>query len=196
MAEPELLLASTSRWRRAILESAGIRTRCVAPGVDERAVHIEDPVALVQELAYQKAAAVAKRYPSSWVLGADQMLFDAIGVWGKPANPQEHLERLCAMRGESHKLATGFCVMRGEEPPVIDVEITTLHVRIDLTEAELRAYVATGEGSQCAGGYAIEGRGAFLFSSYEGDYTNILGLPIFRVFDVLRRQGWRFEDGE
>lgn len=195
MPDHELLLASTSRWRREILESAGIQTRCIAPGVDERAVRIEDPVALVQELAHQKAAAVASQHSGRWVLGADQMLFDEFGVWGKPANPEEHFERLCAMRGRGHTLATGFCVITGDEKPIIDVELTTLQVRADLEDAELRAYVATGEGSQCAGGYAIEGRGAFLFAGYQGDYTNILGLPIFRVLDVLRRHGWRFEDG-
>jgi septum formation protein len=163
--------------------------------VDERAVCIADPLDLVKELARRKAAAVATKNPGRWVLGADQMLFDETGVWGKPADSREHFERLCAMRGRSHTLATGYCIFAGDQGPWVDVELTELWVRGDLEDAEIAAYVATGEGSQCAGGYAIEGKGAFLFSRYSGDYANILGLPIFRVLDVLRREGWRFEGG-
>jgi len=163
--------------------------------VDERAVQLSDPLELVKELARRKARAVAKAHPGRLVVGAEQMLFDEAGSWGKPANPVEHFERLCAMRGQSHTLATGYCIIAGEQQRCLDVELTKLWVRADIEEAEIAAYVATGEGSQCAGGYAIEGKGAFLFSRYEGDYSNILGLPLFRVLDVLRSEGWRFEGG-
>jgi septum formation protein len=192
MTEHELILASTSPWRRQLLESAGLNFRCVAPGIDERSVTMDDPVALVKELALQKASAVSARHPKAWVLGADQMLFDKDGVFGKPENPADHFERLQAMRGQAHTLVTGYCVIPGAGPAVIGVEHTELWVRPDLEDSELLAYVNSGEGSQCAGGYAIEGLGSFLFSRYEGDYTNILGLPIFRLMDVLRTSGWRF----
>ena len=192
MTEREFLLASTSPWRRQLLESVGLRFQCVDPEVDERAVTIADPGELVRELARRKASAVWSKRPECWVLGADQMLYDEHGVWGKPDNPEEHFERLKAMRGQSHTLVTGFCIIPGDDAAYVSTEETRLWVRSDLEDSELRAYVATGEGSQCAGGYAIEGLGAFLFDRVDGDYTNILGLPLFRVLDVLRLLGWRF----
>ncbi len=195
MNDQEFLLASTSRWRRQLLESAGLRFRCVDPLVDERSVTLSDPVELVCELARQKALAVWTRHPDCWVLGADQMLYDEDGVWGKPADATEHIQRLKAMRGRAHTLVTGVCIIPGAGDAHISTEFTRLWMRGDLEDHELEAYVATGEGSGCAGGYAVEGLGAFLFSKIEGDYTNILGLPIIRVLDVLRTMGWRFTGG-
>lgn len=194
--KPQLVLASTSPWRRRILEEAGLRVRCESPQVDESLVRSPDPVALVRELARRKAEAVAARLPDAWVLGADQVAFDpATGaIWGKPPDPDEHLRRLQAMRGRSHALVTGYALV-APDGVTVRHERTDMRVRADLTDGELAAYVATGEGSGCAGGYAAEARGAFLFEAVEGDWLNVLGLPLFRVFDLLRERGWRFEEG-
>lgn len=192
-SEPVLVLASTSPWRRRILEEAGLPVRCEASGVDEAEVRSADPVALVRELARRKAEAVAARRPQAWVLGADQVAFDPEtgDIWGKPPDPEEHLRRLAAMRGRRHALVTGYALITPDGATVRH-ERTDLRVRADLTDDELAAYVATGEGSGCAGGYAAEGRGAFLFEAVDGDWFNVLGLPLFRVFDLLRERGWRF----
>lgn len=194
-----LILASTSPWRQKMLRQAGVGCTVVAPDVDERAVPWDEPVSLVRELARQKAADVAARHPGAIVIGADQVAYDPeqpSEVWGKPANPTEHLAGLCALRGRMHCLVTGFAIVGGgpeqADLDVVEHETTRLWVRPDLTDDELRAYVATGEGSACAGGYAAEGLGGFLFSRIEGDWFNVLGLPLFRVLDGLRRRGWRF----
>jgi septum formation protein len=198
---PELFLASTSPHRRRLLADAGLAVTCEGPGVDERAVAIADPVRLARALALQKARAVLARHPQAWVIGADQVA-DDLGPsgrvddfggppFGKPADPADHLARLRALVGRKHALVTGFCIV-GPRSEHVDHEITVMHVRADLEDDELRAYVATGEGSGCAGGYAAEGRGIFLFDRIDGDWTNVIGLPVLRVIGVLRELGWRF----
>ncbi len=192
-----LWLASTSPWRRRMLEAAGLRIRAEAPGVDERSVLRADPVELARELALQKARAVAARHPGEWVLGADQVGYDPElrEPFGKPADPEDHLARLASLVGRSHVLVTGFALVRGGDTPeeVVEDVSTSLVVRADLTREELLAYVRTGEGSGCAGGYAIEGLGAFLFERVDGDWFNVVGLPLLRVMTLLRERGWRFE---
>ena len=174
-----------------MLRDAGLPARPEASGVDERAVEASNVHDLVQKLALQKARAVARRFPDAWVIGADQLLHQDGDVWGKPQCPEQHLDRLLAMRGRRHELVTGFAIL-GPDVHYVDLEISTMWVRADLEQAELAAYVASGEGTGCAGGYTVEGQGAFLFEKIEGDWNNVIGLPLFRVFEVLRRHGWRF----
>ncbi len=189
---PTLILASTSPWRRDMLLGAGLQVRAVAPGVDESLFYHDDPVLMATTLARAKARAVADRHAGAWVLGADQVVWSEGEVHGKPPSPQEHLRRLLAMRGRSHQLVTGFCILGPGGVEVVRHDITTLWVRAELEEQEVRAYVHTGEGSACAGGYAVEGHGAWLFERVEGDWNNILGLPLFAVLSTLRELGWRY----
>ncbi|MBW1877411.1 MAG: septum formation protein Maf [Deltaproteobacteria bacterium] len=185
-----LILASTSPSRRQMLQNAGLAIEFEAPGVDE-AIEEPDPARRAVALAERKAEAVRARRPDAWVLAADQVVTDGSEVWGKPSDPAEHLARLRSMRGKWHDLVTGFALL-GPEVRRCGVEQTRLWVRADLDDEELQAYVDSGEGRDCAGGYAIEGRAAFLFSRIDGDWFNILGLPLLRVMDLLREQGWRF----
>ncbi len=189
----KVVLASTSRWRQEVLVNAGLEVECVAPGVDESLERSSDPVAFAMSLAAQKAEAVAARVPDRWVIGCDQVLWDGREIFGKPPSRQAQLDRLRAMRGASHQLITGWS-LRGPGAPHDGVTITVMHMREDLSEAELVAYVATGEGEGCAGGYAVEGKGGFMFSRVEGDWYNIIGIPLFEVLTALRTRGWRFGD--
>lgn len=197
----DLILASTSRWRREMLAAVGILVEAVAPGVDERALVAHGaPGAqasdLAQRLAGAKADAVAARHPGRWILAADQLATDGAEVFGKPDDAEDHVRRLRNLRGRSHALVTGWCLVGPDGGRRGGVEETRLLMRSDLTDAELAAYVASGEGSGCAGGYAIEGRGAFLFERTEGDWFNIVGLPLFAVIGGLRGAGWRHRDGQ
>lgn len=190
---PRLVLASTSPMRRKLLADVGLEAVGVAPGVDEDRARATEPVELVRELALAKARAVAAQHADAWVIGADQVVFDpSLGQpWGKPPDPATHAARLRAMRGREHHLVTGLAVV-GPGLEVLEHETTRLTVRGDLTDAEIDAYVASGEATGCAGGYAAEGLGAFLFEGIDGDWSNVMGLPVFRLFGILRRQGWRF----
>lgn len=195
---PELILASTSPYRRRMLEDAGFRVRAEAPEVSEDAPSSVPEVAqLVCELATRKARAVADRHPSAWVIGADQLAFfpdQPRRPIGKPADAPAHLAMLQEMRGRAHVLVTGLAVV-GPGVDHVSSHQTVMHVRGDLTDEELGSYVATEEGRYCAAGYAAEARGAFLFSRIEGDFFNVQGLPVLAVIQVLRELGWRFDGG-
>lgn len=189
----ELLLASTSPWRRQMLCDVGVVARGVAPGVTEES-DLSEPTLRAVELACRKARAVYAKNPGTLVLGADQVVTDGREIWGKPTDPDDHFARLVQMRGRIHRLVTGYALI-GEGVERTGHRTTTLSVREDLTDAELRAYVASGEGSGCAGGYAAEGRGAFLFDCIDGDWHNVIGLPIHDVIGLLRELGWRYGEG-
>ena len=188
-----LVLASTSPMRRQLLATAGLAVEAVAPGVDEASAVANDPVGLVRELAHRKAVAVAHQHPDAWVIGADQVVFDPAlqQPWGKPPDPATHRARLMAMRGAEHHLVTGLAVV-GPGIDAVEHQLTRLVVRGDVSDEEIAAYVATGEGAWCAGGYAAEAKGSFLFERIDGDWSNVMGLPLFRLYDLLRRHGWRF----
>ncbi len=185
-----LVLASGSVWRRAMLEDAGIRVEAVEPNVDEASIVGDGPVDTAKRRAEAKAAVVRAARPDAWVLAADQVVHDGAEVFGKPDDPQDHRARLQGMRGRAHDLHTAW-VLVGPGEPAHGVCRTRMVVRGDLDDAEIDAYVACGEGSGCAGGYAAERRGAFLFERIEGDFFNVLGLPLLDVMGAMRRRGWR-----
>lgn len=186
-----IVLASTSPWRRRMLADVGIEASAEAPGVDERAVVAEGPVALARTLALAKARAVSQRHPEAWTIGADQVVHQDGEVFGKPIDAEDQRRRLRSLRGRSHELVTGWAVV-GPDGEAVGHRVTRMHVRADVDDAEIDAYVACGEGAGCAGGYAAEGRGAFLFERADGDWFTVIGLPVFDVLGELRRRGWRF----
>jgi len=181
-----------------MLTNAGISVRAEPSGVTEAIpANPENVTEVVEQLALAKATAVAARFPDHLVLGADQLAFDPRAPhlpFGKPHDPRDHLERLKALRGRTHVLVTAFAVL-GPDTRLVDHDRTAMHVRADLTDDELAAYVATGEGAGCAAGYAAEGRGGFLFERIDGDFFNMLGLPLLKVITALRSLGWRASDG-
>lgn len=127
------------------------------------------------------------------VIGADQVAHLDGEAFGKPVDPDDHRARLRALRGRTHVLSTGVS-FRGPGAVALGraadfVEHTSIHFRADVTDAEINAYVASGDGSGCAGGYRAEGPGAWLIARVEGDWSNVIGLPVFGVLDRLRRCG-------
>ncbi|MEN0067286.1 MAG: nucleoside triphosphate pyrophosphatase [Myxococcota bacterium] len=193
-----VLLASTSAVRLRMLTNAGLTVRAVPSHVTEAIpANPQNVTQVVEDLALAKARAVFEQNPGHIVIGADQLAFDPDAPhdpFGKPRDPDDHLARLKALRGKSHVLVTGFAILEAETT-IIDHDITTMHVRADLSDEELAAYVATQEGSGCAAGYAAEGRGGFLFERIDGDFFNVLGLPVLKVITALRTLGWRATNG-
>jgi len=191
-----LLLASASPARRRLLEQAAIPHRVQVSGVDEEAIGHPDPAQLVQRLARAKAAAVlqtlppppAGQAPITAVLGCDSVLAFEGQVFGKPADAAEAIARWQRMAGGWGELHTGHCLLAGPCAAALmrPERLTTVTTRVQfapLSRVEIEAYVATGEPLQCAGGFALEGRGGSVVEGIEGCYSNVIGLSL----PLLRR---------
>jgi septum formation protein len=190
VSAPMLLLASASPARRRLLEQAAIPHRVVVSGVDEEAIHDPDPRRLVQLLAQAKAAAVRQRQPGAAggpVLGCDSLFVFAGEVFGKPRSAAEASERWRRMAGGSGELHTGHCLWSATAAEPLIATVTTKVAFAELNDAQIDAYVASGEPLTCAGGFALEGRGGLLVERIEGCYSNVIGLslPLLRQWLAL-----------
>jgi septum formation protein len=179
---PPLVLASRSPQRRAILEQLHIPFDVVAPTYEEKTPVDADPVQLVREHARGKALSVADAGDRP-VLGVDTEVVLDGRIYGKPGNATEAEEMLEQLSGRTHLVVSGLCLLT---PGWEDLEHETTSVSFrELTPRELGIYVAAGEWEGRAGGYAIQGRGAALVRSIEGDYLNVVGLPVALLARLL-----------
>jgi septum formation protein len=172
-----LVLASASPQRRAILEQAGIPFVVRPAGVEEETAG--DPVAVAAENARRKAAAV----PSELTLGADTLVAIGGDILGKPKDADQARAYVARLAGRTHEVVGGIALAEHGELVAADVVITRVHFR-PASASMVDWYVATGEWRGRAGGYAIQGSGAVLVDSIEGDYLNIVGLPLARLLDL------------
>ena len=171
-----LLLASRSPQRRAILEQLGIPFDVVAPKYEETAPPaLADAAQIVRDHAQGKARSVAADADDRPVLGVDTEVVLQGQIFGKPADATEAEQMLEELSGKTHVVMSGLCLLTpGWE--VVECEGTRVTFR-ELTPRDLATYVATGEWEGRAGAYAIQGRGAALIKSIDGDYLNVVGLP-------------------
>ena len=187
------LLASTSQWRQQLLAQAGIACEAVDPGVDEATILDAVPAKMAMLRAQAKAGSVAHRYPGAWVLGADQVAHQDGVCFGKPRDDADWRARLRAMRGRTHTLSTGVCLIGPDELLECFHVDSGVRMRKDISDIEIDRYIGCGEARGCAGGYMVERRGAWLIEAVEGDWTNVLGLPVLHVIGRLRARGWTME---
>ena len=186
----ELILASTSPARRSLMEGLGLPFRAVPPEVNEEVVEGTPPQHAVAMLAERKARAVYSRFPRALVIGSDQLVSLLGQTLGKPADAQAARTQLEALRGKTHDIFTGLCVV-GAGFVVTEVDPAKLTV-LPLSDEEVEGYVATGEWKGCAGGYRVEARGQAIFQRIDGDRAAIQGLPMQRLTRILREAGVRF----
>jgi septum formation protein len=178
-----LLLASTSPQRKAILEQLHIPFDVVAPKYEERTPHDADPLQVVREHARAKARSVADIAEERPVVGVDTAVVLDGRIFGKPEDAAAAERMLEELSGTTHVVVSGLCLLT---PGWEDVEHEATQVAFrELTPRELGTYVATGEWEGRAGGYAIQGRGAALVESLEGDYLNVVGLPAALLVRLL-----------
>lgn len=156
--------------------------------IEEKPLIGEDPPVACQRLALEKAGAVSKQFPADVVIGADTVVVLDGKAMGKPRDAEHCREMIRRLSRRSHEVMTGIAVCRGDRC-ISDLERTLVHFR-SLSDEEIDAYVATGEGLDKAGGYGIQGRGALLVSSIEGCYFNVVGLPLQRLSRILGQFGF------
>ncbi|WP_246022718.1 Maf family protein [Cognatilysobacter terrigena] len=190
MTDTRLVLASTSRYRRELLERFGLPFDCIAPGVDETPIDDELPDALVERLARSKAGAVARAVPEACVIGSDQLAAFDGGVLGKPGSAERAIAQLSAMSGRDVVFLTALCVMRGEHEIGLHIDRTIVRFRT-LSTREIERYVDAERPFDCAGSFKSEGRGITLFDAIETqDPTALIGLPLIATSRLLRDAGY------
>ena len=185
---PALVLASTSRYRRDLLERLGLPFDCARPQVDETAEADEAPLALAARLASAKAAEVAARHPGSWVIGSDQVADLNGQPLGKPGTVEAACAQLAAMSGQTVRFHTAISLIRdGESLSAMD----TTQVRFRaLQAAEIARYVAIEQPLDCAGSFKCEGLGISLFEAIDNsDPSALIGLPLIALARLLRETG-------
>ncbi len=199
MTAPDLILASTSRYRAEQLARLGVPFRQAAPGCDEEALKraflaasdglADRPRALAEHLARAKARSVAEREPGAVVIGADQLACLDGDILGKPGDAARAAAMLARMAGRTHRLVTAVCVIAsGREHPFCDITALTMR---PLGAAALDRYVAADNPVDCAGAYKLERRGIALFSRIDSaDQTAITGLPLIALAEVLSGLGF------
>ena len=182
---PKLILASQSPRRRYLLEQAGIEFSVIPSSFDESSVRLFSPDSYVRQLAESKAKEISARYPASWVIGADTIVFIDGTILGKPASRSEARSMLKRLSGKTHQVLTGYCICCQNKGRCFSDAVKT-DVRFKkLSMDEIEWYVASGEPFDKAGAYAIQGIGTFLVRRINGSYTNVVGLPVCEVVEFL-----------
>jgi nucleoside triphosphate pyrophosphatase len=182
----KIILASKSPRRAEILRAVGWEFETQAANIDETRNESEDAASYVKRLAREKAATIAQRAPEIVVLGADTVVLIGGEILGQPRDDDDARRMLTLLSGEWHEVLTGVTLVRGESESLIDHESTRVRF-CELSPEEIDWYVSTGEPRDKAGAYAIQGRGAILIEGIEGDYFNIVGLPVRLVYEMMRR---------
>jgi septum formation protein len=188
---PPLILASTSRYRQALLQRLGLPFTIEASGVDETAEPGESPRAAAIRLARAKAAAVAARQPDALVIGSDQTAtLDGVEIIGKPGDHARALDQLRAASGRTMSFHTALALLRAEDG-LVDEQVVDTRVRFrTLSEDEIEAYLRAEQPYDCAGSAKSEGLGIALLESIEGpDPSALVGLPLIALCTALRRAG-------
>jgi nucleoside triphosphate pyrophosphatase len=183
------ILASSSPRRRELLTSIGLDFDVVPSDVPEKRLDDETPEEYVARLSREKARVVAEKYRSRWVIAADTIVVLGDQLLEKPIDADDAKRMLAAIAGDTHTVYTGV-TLRQFEPPYADTHVATSEVRVlPLTAREIDWYVSTGEPLDKAGAYAAQGVGGMFIDSIHGSYTNVVGLPLALLFQMLRKAG-------
>jgi septum formation protein len=180
-----LVLASASPRRRDLLRDLGLSFTVQAPEIDEKSDVPDAPEDHARILAERKARALADKFRESLVLAADTIVVVGKRILGKPGDEAEAIDMLQRLSGRAHVVITGVCVAHPARNRYYTKVVSTRVRFRAIGDEEIRRYVASGEPFGKAGGYAIQGIGALLIAGIEGDYSNVVGLPLGATLDLL-----------
>jgi septum formation protein len=180
-----LILASASPRRQELLRSAGIEFEVQPADIVEDPLPGESARDCAERLAREKALAIAQKRPDGIVLGADTVVVIDAEILGKPPDAADAARMLRLLSGRTHQVITGVCLVASARS-VVASETTSVTMR-EISEKEIADYVATGEPMDKAGAYAIQGIASRWIPRIEGDYSNVVGLPVARVYEMLQK---------
>lgn len=183
----ELILASQSPRRQELLKLIGLRYRIVVSDVEESVPKGATPGELVEHLAWEKAHAVHSAHAADCVIGADTIVYIDGRIIGKPADDTDAARILGTLQGRTHTVYTGVAVLSPSGEDIRHAETKVTFAR--MTQAEIDWYIGTGEPRDKAGAYGIQGPGGMFVERIEGNYFNVIGMPLPLLYRMLRSAG-------
>jgi septum formation protein len=184
-----IILASASPRRRELLRQLGLTFEVIPSKIEEDVKYGEEPCEHVLRLARLKAQEIARDQDSAVIIAADTIVVLGGEILGKPKDEEEAFEILSQLSGRVHRVFTGFCVLDAsdgsEYSEAVESKVRFKH----LSPEEIRGYIKTGEPMDKAGAYAVQGRGSYMIKEIQGSYTNVVGLPLCELVEVLARIG-------
>lgn len=198
MSAPRMVLASASPRRSALLSQLGLAHEVRSADVDEAVLADESPAAHVERLSRNKALEVARGAPDALVVGGDTVVVSEGRILGKPESEADAIDILLGLAGRTHDVYSGLALVvdAGHGPRCWARHDRTRVTFRDFGREVAERYVATGRPMDKAGAYGIQGLGAALVSSVEGDYTTVVGLSVSGLLELLREAGWAYAFGE
>jgi septum formation protein len=189
MSQPKLVLASSSPFRKMLLDRLLVPFETINPEIDETPIIGETPLQLVKRLAVEKAQAVASDYPNSLIIGSDQVAMHGEEIVGKPHTHERAVSQLRSASGKEIKLFTGLALINSKTQAVqADVIPFTVYFK-QLSEEVIENYLRKEEPYNCAGSVRAEGLGIALLKRFEGDDPNaLIGLPLIRLISMLEKE--------
>lgn len=182
-----IILASASPRRKEILENASVKFEVMASCIEELTLDGESPCQMVMRLAFEKGMDIASRKKSDLIISADTIVVIDNTVLGKPENDIEARKMITSLSGRTHQVITGISLINlDNNKKIIDYVISNVKFK-NLSEEDINDYIRTKESLDKAGAYGIQGYGALLVDEIQGDYFNIVGLPISRLSDLLKK---------
>jgi len=184
-----IVLASSSPRRKEILEKTGLSFIVDPSNFEENMDQNLEAKELVKTLSLGKAKDVAQRHPNSIIIAADVIITFEGKIFGKPKTKERTIEMLTEINGKCHSAITGFSIIDTTNDKTVTKSVETKVYFRNLTAKEIENYVNSGESINCAGGYTIQGKGAMLIRKIDGDYYNVLGLPLCELVVNLKDFG-------
>lgn len=182
-----IILASASPRRKEILENASVKFEVMASSIEELTLDGESPCQMVMRLAFEKGMDIASRQKNDLIISADTIVVIDNTVLGKPKNEIEARKMITTLSGRTHQVITGISLINlDNNKKIIDYVISNVKFK-NLSEEDINDYIRTKESLDKAGAYGIQGYGALLVDEIQGDYFNIVGLPISRLSDLLKK---------
>lgn len=183
----KIILASSSPRRKEILENANVKFDIIKSEIDEVILDNELPSQVVMRLAFEKCIDIAAKHRESLVIGADTVVVLDDIILGKPKDIDEAIAMITQLSGKTHQVITGISLINlSANKKIIDYVVSNVKFK-DLSAKDIKDYIQTNESLDKAGAYGIQGYGALLVEEIQGDYFNIVGLPISRLSDLLKQ---------